>query len=84
MGKIAATDIRILTDPEPVGDVADRPLGKQACVPVADALRSSVSIRTAVSCTGVLAVVACLGTDESSSDSVRLAASGGGSGSLGS
>ena len=74
VGKIAATDIRILTDPEPVGDVADRPLGKPACVPVADALLSSGSIRTAVSCTGVLAVVTCLCAEESSSDSVRFAA----------
>ncbi len=51
-------DIRIFCDPEPVGDEADRTLGKPACILAADALRSSVSIRTAVSCTGVLAVVA--------------------------
>ena len=54
--------------------MADRPLGKPACVPVADALLSSGSIRTAVSCTGVLAVVACFRAEESSSDSVRFAA----------
>ena len=52
--------------------MADRAPGKPACVPVADALLSSGSIRTAVSCTGVLAVVACFCAEESSSDSERF------------
>ena len=74
VGKTAATDICTLTSPKLVGDVSDRPPGKPACVPVADALLSSGSIRTAVRYTGVLAVVACFCAEESSSDSVRFAA----------